>query len=148
VKKLLLTAALLTALSAPGFASSNGTPNTLSWPIYPRVEDHDGMQVTCMLAPPGWHQVDGNGKPWSTPVDDDGRPMKCTPYTELGGDGKPTTCTVAPQGIKQAAGELPTVRCHKDIFDDFEATLAKPKLECDKMPSWLGVLLCRWDTKS
>jgi hypothetical protein len=100
----------------------------------PQVVDIMERQLKCEVQPAGSVVVDELGSP--LPVVD-GRPVKCVSIS-----GRPVTCG-------------------RDIFDplhfryvcspiepEAKAVLQHERvLACDSRPTWIGVLLCRWDSR-
>jgi hypothetical protein len=103
--------------------------------------------------------TDKNGKRLqSPPTDKDG--YLETPFTFLP-DHDPdnlatrVTCTGLSEGTKSLySGDPPGIECATHLFDDMNTTAPSPEklaadhrkalLECDRQPTWLGVLFCRW----
>jgi hypothetical protein len=160
IAALLLAGAPVVSLS--NHANADDAPS--GWVVYPQVVDKVGRPLRCAAQPKdqwaAFTRVDELGR--ELPVDSEGRELSC-----VDGEGHGVTCRKSGARYECAtiqftdpfddprsaplAGQKPTAAPfanHKPSSpEEIAADRQKAMLECDKSPTWLGVLFCRWDNR-
>jgi hypothetical protein len=147
--KALFAAALLVDVSSCAYARDS----LAHWPVVP---DKGGAGAVCMAMADGMTPVDKDWKPFKpTRVDEAGKSLLCTPFAfQQDYNGVIISCDKLPPNVEQGALDPRGMKCFSLTPVDENgkeinpvAERKKALLECDRQPTWLGVLFCRRDSR-